>query len=257
MTDRSVSARAGHQDRVGTSVPVRTSPLHETLNAAGGQMVERCGTLVVRDFGSAASEAAVCQRAVGIADRSDLVKLELRGRQARLLELIEQLTGARPDVASALASTADHAWWCVVAPERVLVLGDACQASRFLRVIELAANRGAVTLADASQTLAAIAVVGPRAAGLLGAASDFDGGEPPTTEQLATVPIAGSGGDRPAPVPDRVPRGGRGRERCGYLGRASPGRPGPRRRLGRPRGNRAPRDQRSDERPPVASLTSG
>lgn len=154
-------------------------------------MLERCGTLVARDFGSAASEAALCHRAVGIADRSDLVKFELRDRPERLLHLIEHHAGARPLPGVALRPPQEPVWWCLVEPGRALVLCDACHGPRFLRVLELAAQRSTTALRDCSEELAALAIVGPRALRLLAAIGDFDEERAPAAGRFASVALAG------------------------------------------------------------------
>ena len=55
------------------------SPLEPQLQRAGATMVARHGWWVAAHFGSPAGELALCETAVGLADRSDLGKLELRG----------------------------------------------------------------------------------------------------------------------------------------------------------------------------------
>lgn len=175
-----------------SSAQLRTSPLHEMVSAAGGQMVERCGALIVRDFGSAASEAALCLRAVGLADRSDLVKLELRDRPDRLLEAIEHHAGVRPDEGMAVhPSGASGAWWCLVEPGRAVVLCDACEGSHLLRVLELASTRSTVAMSDRTQELAVLAVVGPRAWRLLSGLCELDESEVPTPGRFVGIELDG------------------------------------------------------------------
>ena len=58
---------------------VRTSPLEAILRGSGATMLYEAGVTFANDFGSVAGEVAVCLRAVGIADRSDLVKLDISG----------------------------------------------------------------------------------------------------------------------------------------------------------------------------------
>lgn len=148
-------------------------------------MVERCGTLIATDFGSAATEAALCQRSVGIADRSDLVKLELSDRPDRLLALIEGYAGAAAQPPEASAR------WLLIEADRALVLCDPCQASRVLRVLEIACQRGPTTIRDRSGELAALAVVGPRAPQLLAAVSELTEEQLATAESFVDLPVAG------------------------------------------------------------------
>ncbi len=59
------------------------SPLEPLLQKAGATMVARHGWWVAAHFGSPGGELALCDTAVGLADRSDLGKLELRGERRR------------------------------------------------------------------------------------------------------------------------------------------------------------------------------
>ncbi len=191
MPGTPVRTRASGHPSVGAASRLRESPLHETLSGAGGQMIERCGSLVARDFGSAASEAALCQRTVGIADRSDLVKLELSDRPEHLLELIERSAGGRAVHGVGLRPPHEPAWWCLLEPGRALILCDACHGARVLRVLELAPQRSTAALEDCSEELAALAIVGPRARRLLAAVGDFDLEQTPAAEGFVNVALGG------------------------------------------------------------------
>ena len=71
------------------------SPLEALVQRAGATMVARHGWLVAAHYGSPGGEMALCDRAVGLADRSDLGKLELRGDAEPLEQLVGQLTGGQ------------------------------------------------------------------------------------------------------------------------------------------------------------------
>jgi glycine cleavage system aminomethyltransferase T len=104
--------------------------------------------------------------AVGLADRSDLAKLELRGPAAQLRQLAQRLTGS--EVAPGGAVLSGGAWWCAESHGRMLVICDASRGDRLRAVLHArVARRSAVTLADRSSDLAALAVVGRRASALL------------------------------------------------------------------------------------------
>jgi glycine cleavage system aminomethyltransferase T len=121
---------------------------------------------VVAHYGSAAGELAACVSAVGLADRSDLAKLELRGPAAQLRQLAQRLTGS--EVAPGGAVLSGGAWWCAESHGRTLVICDASRGDRLRAVLHArVARRSAVTLADRSSDLAALAVVGRRASALL------------------------------------------------------------------------------------------
>ena len=100
------------------------SPLEPLLQKAGATMVARHGWWVAAHFGSPGGELALCDTAVGLADRSDLGKLELRGEAGRAGD------AGRPAHAAARscpgeALLAGGAWWCSVSPEHVIALCDA------------------------------------------------------------------------------------------------------------------------------------
>jgi hypothetical protein len=144
-------------------------PLDGVLRRHGATMVLRQGRCVAAHFGSPTSETSVCLSTVGIADRSDRTTFELRG--------------APPDIDSALAAIAslgDRTWNGRTGPRSAVVRCDhadtaACSAA-------LVAADVAV---DISNRFAAIQVIGPHAADLVGA---FD-----TLRDLPVVLLDGRG----------------------------------------------------------------
>ena len=101
------------------------SPLEPLLQRAGATMVARHGWWVAAHFGSPGGELALCDRAVGLADRSDLGKLELRGDESAVDLLVGQLSGGQ--ISSGDALLAEGAWWCAISPGHVLALCDAAE----------------------------------------------------------------------------------------------------------------------------------
>ena len=170
------------------------SPLEPQLQKAGATMVARHGWWVAAHFGSPAGELALCETAVGLADRSDLGKLELRGEAGAVELLVGQLTGGQ--VAPGDALLAGGAWWCAVSPEHVVALSDAGQTDR-VRAAALEAMRWTpgATVTDVTPRYAALALLGPRTADVLAELSDS---EPPLGDvdepafdvlRLAAVPV--------------------------------------------------------------------
>jgi glycine cleavage system aminomethyltransferase T len=151
------------------------SPLEPQLQKAGATMVARDGWWVAAHFGSPGGELALCETAVGLADRSDLGKLELRGERSALEQLVGQLSGASVDPGDALL--AQGAWWCAVSPTHMLALCDAAHTDG-LRDRALGAVRWApgATVTDVTLPYAAIGLLGPRTADVLAELSDT---EPP------------------------------------------------------------------------------
>jgi glycine cleavage system aminomethyltransferase T len=142
------------------------SALDPILRQAGAVRVMHDGHAVVAHYGCAAGELAACVSAVGLADRSDLAKLELRGPPSQLRHLTQRLTGSEVTPGGAVAS--GGAWWCAERPGRMIVICDASRGDRLHAVLGArVARRLAVTLTDRSADLAALAVVGRRASALL------------------------------------------------------------------------------------------
>jgi len=169
------------------------SPLEPQLQRAGATMVARHGWWVAAHFGSSAGELALCETAVGVADRSDLGKLELRGRPTAIEPLVGQLSGGRVDPGDALL--AEGAWWCAVSPAHVLALCDAGETER-VRAAAAEAVRWTpgATVTDVTPRYAALGLFGPRTADVLAELSDSEpplaGVESPAFDvlRLAAVP---------------------------------------------------------------------
>ncbi len=151
------------------------SPLEPQLQKAGATMVARHGWWVAAHFGSPAGELALCETAVGLADRSDLGKLELRGEASAVEQLVGQLSGGSVDPGDALL--AQGAWWCAVSPGHVLAICDAGETDR-VRTAALDAVRWTpgATVTDVTPRFAAIGLLGPRTAEVLDELADS---EPP------------------------------------------------------------------------------
>jgi glycine cleavage system aminomethyltransferase T len=146
--------------------PASASPLDGVLRRHGATMALRHGKCVAAHFGSAASEAAVCVRTVGIADRSDRTTFELRG--------------APPDIDEALTALGPldgRAWSARASARSAIVRCEQADAPRCAAAVLLAEGTLA---ADVSDRYAAIAVIGPLAEDLLRAADFHDaaGGQP-------------------------------------------------------------------------------
>ncbi len=75
-------------------VPRRVpSALDQILRRAGAVFADRHGVPVAVSYGSAAGELAACVSRAGIADSSQLTKLELSGPPAAIAELVRRATG--------------------------------------------------------------------------------------------------------------------------------------------------------------------
>jgi hypothetical protein len=83
--------------------------LADRLRLAGGVMSEREGHPVAANFGSAASELAICVKRVGLAVRSDLDALEIAGPEPWLAHFLEASLGGRVPAEGEAVRTAGRA----------------------------------------------------------------------------------------------------------------------------------------------------
>jgi glycine cleavage system aminomethyltransferase T len=154
---------------------VETTP-HQTIDAsipqtciaAGAVLHERDGHTVATSYGSAPGEIAVCMKSVGLADRSDLGTLELRGDQ----NLLDRALIARlgdPAVAPGTARRRRSVWFLRLDQRRTLLVGaHAALASG--PPVGKGHDRADLPHKDIRSTIALLSVIGPRAARLLEAA---------------------------------------------------------------------------------------
>lgn len=118
----------------------------------------REGRPVAVHYGSAAAELAVCARAVGLVDRSELSTLSLEAPPAQLAALMTRLVGATVAQGGLVAGAG--AWWCGVSADQVTVVSDERTAGRLTDALHADAARH-VAVRDQSRQLAAIALLGP------------------------------------------------------------------------------------------------
>jgi len=178
----------------GTAGTLAHSPLEALVQRAGATMVARHGWLVAAHYGSPGGEIALCDRAIGLADRSDLGKLELRGDAEAVEQLVGQLTGGQ--VLAGEALLAGGAWWCAVSGEHVIALSGAGQTEHVRAALGEAARwTPEVTVTDLTPRLAALGLLGPGTEDLLEALSSSQpalrSAEPPAFQStmLAAIPV--------------------------------------------------------------------
>jgi sarcosine oxidase gamma subunit len=130
-------------------------------------MILREGHAVAANFGSAATELAVCVKRVGLAVRSDLDALEIAGPEPWLAHFLDGALGGQVP-APGEAVGAAGSWCCRVAPDRAIVVGPWSAAARWAGIVRHAVLTGAaVGCTDRSDTATALTLVGPRAGQLL------------------------------------------------------------------------------------------
>ena len=127
-----------------------TSPLETVSRNHGAVIAERHGRRVPVSFGSTAAEEAVCQRSVGMADRSDRDTFELRGDPVA--------------IETALTELGPLVWASFIGADRALVR---CAAESTPEVSDVLAHYGDVAVTARTAAYAVIGLVGPRASELL------------------------------------------------------------------------------------------
>jgi glycine cleavage system aminomethyltransferase T len=117
----------------------------------------REGRPVAVHYGSAAAELAVCVRAVGLVDRSELSTLTLEAPPAQLAALMTRLVGATVSPGGLFCG--GGAWWCGDSAARVIVVCDGRTGGRLIDALHADAARH-VAVRDHSGELAAIGLLG-------------------------------------------------------------------------------------------------
>lgn len=143
-----------------------SSSLQSVLQDAGAVFSARAGRPTVIHYGSPAGELAVCVRAVGLLDRSELTKLVIEAPPAQLNHLVVRLAGGTVAMGGALY--ADGAWWCGAAEGRVLVVSEPQVGKRLLERLRAPnLHQVATAVRDRSSDWAAIALLGRNAGKVL------------------------------------------------------------------------------------------
>lgn len=140
------------------------TPLAATLRRLGATFAQRDGWSVAASFGDPEGEVTACRTSVGVADRSELDKLELTGSADALAALVGAVSTAEEERSARLepgtALRAADAWWCPVTPNRVMVLAEAGGT-------DAPGSSERASVVDVTTQLGAIALVGPRARDVL------------------------------------------------------------------------------------------
>jgi glycine cleavage system aminomethyltransferase T len=147
---------------------LNTGSVPEVCLAAGAQLAERDGHVVAALYGSSHGEIAACMSHVGLADRSDLGTLELRGGQAALDRALATRLGDPPPAAGS-ARRQRGIWYLRLDSRRTLIVG-AHSALAAGPPIGGGADHADLVSKDIGAKIAIISVIGPRAVRLLSAA---------------------------------------------------------------------------------------
>jgi glycine cleavage system aminomethyltransferase T len=146
---------------------VGNDALQARLRGRGAVMVTRGGASVAAHFGSAAGELAACVRGVGIANRSDLGKLVVTGPHESVQMLARRHAGV--ELARGGVAELTGGWWCADAVDRLILVVARELRAELYEALGQEARAPGVTICDASETLASVAIAGRRMRHLLAA----------------------------------------------------------------------------------------
>jgi glycine cleavage system aminomethyltransferase T len=146
-----------------------TGSVPQVCLAAGAQLGERDGHVVAALYGSTHGEIAACMSHVGLADRSDLGTIELRGGQSPLDRALATRLGDPPP-APGSARRQRAIWYLRPDSRRTLIVGPHA-ALAALPPIGEGGDQADLVTQDISAKIAIVSIVGPRAGRLLSAAS--------------------------------------------------------------------------------------
>ena len=157
------------------------TPLESVLREHGARIVLRHGIRIAADFGSAASEIAVCRRSVGLTDRFGRVTFDVRGAPEQVFAALERI-----DVLGG------RAWGVQCGPSRAIVRCEPDDAAS----CRAALDGDDVLVLETTADYAAVGLVGPRAGDVVRKAR-LDGppftatviGEPEGYEVLVARPL--------------------------------------------------------------------
>lgn len=144
---------------------VNTGSVPKVCLAAGAQLGERDGHVVAALYGSAQGEIAACMSHVGLADRSDLGVLELRGDDASLDRALAGRLGD-PAVPPGAARRQRGVWYLRPDKRRALVVAP----HGVLAALPPLGHPSELVTRDIGESISMVSVVGPRATRLLTAA---------------------------------------------------------------------------------------
>ncbi len=167
------------------------SPLSEVERRAGAVFAHQDGVSVAVSYGSAAGELAACVSAAGLTDCSAMTKLELSGSASTISRVTARVTGT--SIAPGGALHAAGAWWCRLAGEQAIVLGEPGAGKRLLGQLRAhGVQQPDLQVADRSGDWGLLAVVGRRTADVLRALGVYgEAGDPRATPPFCDRAIGG------------------------------------------------------------------
>jgi heterotetrameric sarcosine oxidase gamma subunit len=157
----------------GAAAPVARSPMEAQARAAGARFEAREHWNVAVDYGEAAAEREAIATAAGWSDCSHLGKLELQCASAELAQIVaracageeaEHGDGVEP-LEFASATRAAGAWWCPLAPGRLLAICPSARTAALRERLQGAAGeaQGPASVTEVTTLYAALTLAGPGA----------------------------------------------------------------------------------------------
>jgi glycine cleavage system aminomethyltransferase T len=119
--------------------PAAQSPIEHLHREAGARFEARDGWRVVAGYAAPEQEEAVCRDSVGLADASQLGKLDLQGDPAAVASIVAKLAGGA-ELEPGLAAYREGVWWCPMSASRLVTISPPAATPRLREELEAAAG---------------------------------------------------------------------------------------------------------------------
>jgi heterotetrameric sarcosine oxidase gamma subunit len=144
------------------TTPLKLSPLNATAERLGAHWLEVAGWRCVDDYGNPALEVAAMRAAAGLADVSQIGKIQIEGQQAAAL--LAAVLGAAPEAVGDQVHVPAGDLYCLRPDMYFLSVRPGTEAGVSATLANAAAARpDLVTVTDVTHGLACLELVGPRA----------------------------------------------------------------------------------------------
>jgi sarcosine oxidase subunit alpha len=144
------------------TTPTKLSPLNATTEKLGAaRWLDIAGWRCVDDYGNPAAEVAALRAGAGLADVSQIGKIQIEGRRAAAL--LAAALGAVPQAVGGHARVAAGDLYCLRPDLYFLSVLPGTESGVCATLAGAAAGPDLVTVTDVTHGLAAIELVGPRA----------------------------------------------------------------------------------------------
>lgn len=151
--------------------PIRLSPLHHRLIAAGAVLTETGGWLQAEHFGDPDAEAGAIQSAAGMLDRSAAHKLELKGKT--LHQFLASILGGTSPVPGC-AAIAEWGYACRITSEHAILVAKDTSTTVPVSVPDEPSRTNCVYGLERTNGYGVLWVCGPAAVGVLRKLTSLD-----------------------------------------------------------------------------------